>query len=389
MRLRAAIGSITLIALLVAPVQAGSNDDIQKIQNEMDKRKKELQNLNSEYNRKQKELQTVEKQVVKTTNQLKRLERSLDAKEEELTRIQKQLEDAEARLDEAKRQVEETEKKLERRLALLKKRVRALYEHGSVTYLDVLLSSKDFSDFLTRVENLQIIVQSDVNLFEEVKELRLLAIKLKETRERERLVVMATRDKVEEMKEHLETEKNETERLKQKLVSDQNEIRRALDDLERESERITAELKRLQAKYEEQLKREGAIVLMAPLQARITSSFGMRFHPIARQNRMHTGVDYGASFGTPIKAAESGKVVTADWLGGYGKAVIIYHGKQVSTLYGHMSTLNVSNGEMVQKGQVIGTVGSTGFSTGPHLHFEVRINGEPRNPLEYIGQAIK
>lgn len=393
MRAKSLLTVLILIPLLLVssaprlPVLAAEN--LQKIEREMQQRRSQLQNLNKEYTEKARKLKDVQKKVEKTTKQLLTLERDIDVKEAELGRLENELRDAEARLEEAQRHLEETERQLERRTDLLSRRVRALYEHGSVSYLDVLVSANDFADFLTRFEHLQMIVESDINLFNEVKRLRAQAIQLKQQREQERIAVMVSRDKVQEMKDYLEAKKAETEDLRKRFLNDEAAIRQALDELEQQSARITAELKRLEAKYEEELKRQGAIVLTAPVNAGITSGFGMRFHPIARQNRMHTGVDYGAAYGTPVKAAESGKVVSAGWLGGYGKAVIIYHGSKVSTLYGHMSSLAVSDGQMVQKGQVIGYVGSTGFSTGPHLHFEVRIDGEPKDPLAYLNVPIK
>ena len=121
-----------------------------------------------------------------------------------------------------------------------------------------------------------------------------------------------------------------------------------------------------------------------PVSGPITSPFGYRFHPIYGRKIFHSGIDIGVDEGTPVHAADSGVVVEADWIDGYGNAVIIDHGNGMSTLYGHNSELAVSAGQTVSKGQVIAYAGSTGNSTGPHVHFEVRVNGDPVNPLNYL-----
>ena len=122
----------------------------------------------------------------------------------------------------------------------------------------------------------------------------------------------------------------------------------------------------------------------------LSSPYGWRVHPIFKKKKFHSGVDLACAMGTPIKAANNGKVIYAGWYGGYGKVVIIDHGKingrQISTLYAHMSSIKAAVGQNVARGQVIGNVGSTGYSTGPHLHFEVRVNGKTDNPFNYISK---
>jgi len=125
---------------------------------------------------------------------------------------------------------------------------------------------------------------------------------------------------------------------------------------------------------------EGSQSMGLPVHGRLTSGFGSRFHPILGYHRFHAGMDLAAAAGTPIVAAADGKVVSAGWAGGYGRAVAIVHASGIETKYGHMSRIAAFAGEMVRRGQVIGYVGSTGLSTGPHLHFEVLKNGRPVNP---------
>lgn len=122
--------------------------------------------------------------------------------------------------------------------------------------------------------------------------------------------------------------------------------------------------------------------LMTPVAGRITSGFGMRHHPILRFARFHAGIDFGAAWGSPVVAAAEGQVVGAGWSGGFGRQVRVAHGSGIVTTYSHMSGIAAAPGEMVRQGQVLGYVGSTGLSTGPHLHFEVLMNGRPVDPLQ-------
>jgi len=123
---------------------------------------------------------------------------------------------------------------------------------------------------------------------------------------------------------------------------------------------------------------------MWPVNGPISSPYGYRIHPILGYLKLHTGIDFGVGYGTPIHACDSGLVIYATWMGGYGNVIIVDHGHGISTLYAHQSSLAVGTGSLVARGQVVGYVGSTGFSTGPHLHFEVRVNGNPVDPMGYL-----
>ena len=161
------------------------------------------------------------------------------------------------------------------------------------------------------------------------------------------------------------------------------EFQKEIAELQAESSSITAFLKSRQAG--QGVTPSGSGVLASPIPgARITSNFGSRFHPIFHEWRTHTGVDFGAGTGTAIRAAADGEVAFAGSRGGYGYATIIDHGGSLATLYAHQSAIGVSNGSRVAIGQRIGSVGSTGYSTGPHLHFEVRVNGDPVDPMGWL-----
>lgn len=157
------------------------------------------------------------------------------------------------------------------------------------------------------------------------------------------------------------------------------EFQHELDALQAESDAIARQLRGRGSTA-----RVGNGRFQRPVDAPISSPFGMRFHPILLIWRMHTGIDFGAAYGAAIHAAGTGVVVTAGPMGGYGNAVLIDHGGGLATLYGHTSRIVVSAGQHVTAGQVIGYVGSTGESTGPHLHFEVRVNGTPVDPMGYL-----
>ena len=167
------------------------------------------------------------------------------------------------------------------------------------------------------------------------------------------------------------------------LRSRKSEFQAQIVALQRQSDSLASQLRGRQSG--QALVPSGHGVLSVPIPgAPITSGFGPRVHPIYGDVRMHTGIDFGASSGTPIRAAADGVVVSAGPLGGYGNATVIDHGNGLATLYGHQSSIAVAPGQRVRRGQVIGYVGCTGLCTGPHLHFEVRVRGTPVDPMQYL-----
>jgi murein DD-endopeptidase MepM/ murein hydrolase activator NlpD len=168
---------------------------------------------------------------------------------------------------------------------------------------------------------------------------------------------------------------------KKELINDEVALVEMEDALLDEANKLTEIIKNLElaATYV-----GGEMMWPVPGQYKITSPFGNRLHPISKQYKMHTGIDISGPKGTPVVAAQTGTVVYANWFGSYGKAIIVDHGGGITTLYAHNDTINVSVGSVVKKGDNIALLGSTGYSTGPHLHFEVRINGEYVEPLTYV-----
>jgi len=308
---------------------------------------------------------------------------SLDAK---LSKAEARLDDTRDLLDQEKARqdglasaIEETERKVEEQRKVVSLRIRAMYMSGDEAPMAVLLGAKDFSDFAVRKSLLERIAKHDRLAFDEYRRLK---AKLAADKAHQDEVVA----KVAQLESDQAAAKKEVAAAHDAKLSLLNKLRRQRNALEYElqameesSNRITAQI----LAYQQGLtggvgKFSGRFV--SPVNGRQTSSFGYRVHPISGSRRMHTGVDLAAPSGTPIRAAATGVVVIAGWMNGYGNTVTIDHGGGISTLYGHCSRLFVSRGQRVQAGQRIAAVGSTGFSTGPHLHFEKRVNGRPVNP---------
>ncbi|OPZ88138.1 MAG: Murein hydrolase activator EnvC precursor [bacterium ADurb.Bin429] len=263
-------------------------------------------------------------------------------------------------------------------------RLVALYERGDQGYLDLLLSADDFSDMLERMEFAELLMDQD----------RAALVTLKERRDKVALHQSQLAEKAKEVArlrqraavQHnlLDIQRRQTQGKLSDVRDERHRIESELRALERESNAIASMLRAMQtssagkARYNRQY--SGGFGGL-PVNGRVGSRFGMRYHPILKRKRMHTGVDIGAPSGTPIHAAGAGEVIYAGWRGGYGNTVMIDHGRGRVTLYAHMSSIGVRVGRVVSRGQTIGRVGSTGLSTGPHLHYELRINGTPVNPL--------
>ena len=266
---------------------------------------------------------------------------------------------------------------------VVRNRLNALYQHGNQGYLSLLISADDFGDFLQRAQFTSNLMAQDRQTMGS-----LCHQKADVAHYRQQVQVKTQEATVWQQRKAVAHNSADAEckAVNHTLTEQQTELARdeqELAELEQESRNITAWLRTLQnttAGKRRLLQRVGPISGL-PVAGRITSGFGYRYHPILHCRKMHTGVDIAAPIGTPIYAVGAGEVIWAGWRHGYGNTVMIDHGGGVVTLYGHMSSIAVSAGQMVTKRQMIGRVGSTGMSTGPHCHYERRVNGTPVNPL--------
>ncbi len=330
--------------------------EIQYIQEDMSATLLELENLSQEISDMQTEIQEIELQEVE---------------------LNKYIQETEAELATLKEQYTKQEKALKARLV-------AMYKVGNAQYLDVLLNSKSLSQFLSNYYYLSIIAQTDTNLLNAVEEKRDSIQNLANNLETKKLVLEASR----ETKEKTQIALSNMKIIKDRRVAELNEqdlaLHQEIETYRQQIQEVELEIKRLALASVGAEYIGGVMAWPVPGYTRISSQFGMRTHPITGVYKLHTGVDIVAPIGANFIAANDGIVVKAEYNAAYGNMVIIDHGGGISTLYAHGSEILVEVGQTVFKGTAILKVGSTGYSTGPHAHFEVRVNGEYVQPLDYI-----
>ena len=303
------------------------------------------------------------------------LAKQVTALEEELAKLEVAIAEGENKLEKLKKEVEEAEEKVETQTTNLNARLRNMYKSGNMGFIDVLLDSGSISEFLTNYEMVKKIYSSDQEVLKELEKAHdELEAKKKEAEE--------LQAELEESRTVTAEQKSVVEANKKKISASNTKTQDMLNDLQAEADRMTAEIQG--SSNPDKPYAGGEMAWPAPSCPIITSSFGWR---TGTYSGWHSGIDLAGSgcYGTRIVAANSGKVTAAGWnSGGYGYYVTIDHGGGVTTLYAHASRVAVSRGQYVSRGQTIAYIGSTGYSTGPHLHFEVRINGVCKNPYPYI-----
>ena len=356
------------------------------------------------------QLSNIQQQLTNEANKKSEAEKTIGTVYEQLHAIQIELDTATAdlkqvqadriRLDQditkTEAELKAAQERLQSREKVFYKRVRDIYINGRLSYLDVVVGSKDFSDFANRMEMLKRILQADMELINTIKTEREEIASKKAKLEADRAKVLELEKVAQEKQTIINQKKAERQAVLERAMNDRDTADRAYNELMASSASITAMLQQRAAERAAAAAAasqgggatttwvQGTGQLAAPVNAPITSDFGWRIHPIYGTSRLHAGTDFGVDEGTPVHAADGGVVVEAGWISGYGYTVIIDHGNGMSTLYAHNSDVAVSPGQTVSKGQVVSYSGNTGGSTGPHLHFEVRINGEPTDPMGYL-----
>lgn len=374
---RFAIITTCLVLSLVAIQAVAQSKDLKAKQNSLTK---SLNQVKQKRNQIQSQLRQAEAKTKKMMDDIHRVDRQISDLATKIDETNEQLEEAKLEQQELGAELRSKTVELDEMRTMVKKRLRSIYAQGESSSLSLIVGTQSIGDLATRQALVERIADRDREMFTKVKTLR--DVILAKKKEQDRIVAKIAdlnashKAKVEE----LQTARLEKKDIYSILKAQEDLLEEQYKQMQNESRTLERQIFEIQAKNGGTPIFKGKFI--TPVSgARISSRFGSRVHPISRRRKMHNGVDYAASTGTAIRAAGSGKVITASYRNGYGNTVVIDHGGKISTLYGHCSRLYVKVGQYVKQGERIAAVGSTGYSTGPHLHFEVRVNGKPVDPL--------
>lgn len=350
--------------------------------NELQNQKNEIQSQIDESNN---QLADVNDELTDNLKQIQKLDESIQNTQENLDKLNTEIIEKEDELNKTQESLNIVVKKYNSQKKLLDARLVAMYETDNTNYLDVVLGSNSISDFISTYYLISELTSYDMDLLELVENQR----KEIEQKNTELSVKKESLEKEKITQQKTQIALSNTKVLRQnyidKLSTEEQELQAQIDSYNNQINEIENEIKKLAlvASFGEEYK-GGPMQWPIYGHYRITSNYGMRTHPITGVYKLHTGVDISASVGDDFTAMANGIVVKAGYNSAYGNMVVIDHGGGVQTLYAHGSQIIVQLGQEVNAGDVVLKVGSTGYSTGPHAHFEVRVNGSPVNPLDHV-----
>ncbi len=340
--------------------------------------------ITTQIEQKNEELTTVQNDITGTLQEIENLTQKIIDYEFEVQKLTNQATALGKKIEELEKKLEKAEKSYEEERDLVEARLLAIYEAGETHYLDVLLNSNSISEFISTYFYLQEIVKNDAAALQDIE-------REKNKIEHDQNILLEQKKQLKETKSNkertyilLENTKTTKNEYKNKLTEEEKKIQDDIDKYEEELMLVQASIV-LRATGELGEEYSGGVMAWpVPGYTRITSEFGMRYHPILYIYKLHTGMDIGAPEGANFIAASDGVVISAEYNYSYGNMVIIDHGGGITTLYAHGSKILVTVGQTVKRGTPVLKVGSTGYSTGPHAHFEVRIDGQPVQPLNFL-----
>lgn len=372
--------AVLMAAILCVPFTVDFDRNVtlvsaESVQDKIDKASKDKQAALDKI----KEAETAKEDIIVQSDQL---EREIDILQTEIFAIDDIITDADEQIAIKEGEIAVIEGEIAAQDDNFKECLRAMEETSAVSYLEILFTSDSLSELLINIETINEITAYDMAVIDEMTNLRDEVIQAKEEIELHREEQQVARNIATEKQNTLELKIAEKEALALSLEQDIENYKKLYEEARRQEEELKASLE-YSSEGSEYLG-TGQFCWPAPSYTRMSSPYGYRIHPIYKTKKFHSGVDLAAPGGTNILAADGGKVISAGWNGGYGNCVVVDHGNGVSTLYAHASKLCVSKGQKVERGSVIAKVGTTGNSTGNHLHFEVLINGKTTDPMKYI-----
>ena len=350
-----------------------------------DDKRAELNDVRQRMERMQTRKEQARRKAESASAELSEVMGSLNELQAQANNLQKKSDTLQGKINDNQAKLEKKQQEMQERMLIYRKRLRDIYINGQINYLDVLLGAKDFSDFSSRMYLLQKIISRDLDLLEKLKQDAAEINSRKEQLAAEMKEIKATQTELEAKKAKVNKLREQRAYMLYKAQEEEQSSQEEYERLLAISENIASMLRNMENSGGGAPAGQGGTgQFMWPCNGPITSYYGWRTHPIFGTTKYHSGMDIAVDSGTPIHAADSGTIVYSGWLGGYGNCVMIDHGGGLVTLYAHNSALNVGEGQYVSKGAVVAYAGSTGYSTGPHCHFEVRLHGELTEPLNYL-----
>lgn len=376
-----------LLILVLAAVTAAMSASPVQAAKSVDQLKKDLSESQKKVEETKKELKSKQAEQSKQKEKKNALDVEIAGIQDDIDAVQAVINEKNAEIESKNAEINKLDGELKKTDKQLKQRMKIMYESGTTSYLEMIFASKGLSDLFTRISVIESILKHDnaiMDKYEAQIEEIAAAKAVVETEKNEQVEAKAI---LKEKQEQIEAKQAEQQTVINELSKDINELKRQEAETEKAEKQIQAQIDAaLKASSQQSVTYKGNGKFKFPLASytRISSSYGYRIHPITGTNKLHSGIDYAAPYGTAIYAAEDGVVLTSGWVNGYGYTVTINHGGGYVTLYAHCSKLLVSAGQSVTAGQTIAKVGSTGNSTGNHLHFEVKVNGKAVNPAGYL-----
>lgn len=358
-----------------------ANLQTQDLQTQRDELQNQLNEANGELDEIQSNLSENLQQVEKLDEKISSAEQQLEEQESKITKLKASIIEIETELNTVTEKYEKQRKLFEQRLV-------ATYEAGETQYLDIVLKSKSLSDFLSSYYIITELAELDNDLINELEEKKKTIDLSRQKLENEKEELATIIENQTRVARTLQNTKTMRESFIEKLSDEEKSLQTKIDEINMQYEMVNKQILALAQQGIDTAYIGGELEWPVPGYTRITSKYAMRVHPITGQYKLHTGIDIGAPEGANFVAANDGIVTKAEYNTAYGNMVIINHGGGISTLYAHGSEILVQVGQTVKRGEAVLKVGSTGYSTGPHAHFEVRINGITTDPLPYITTGL-